>query len=144
MDTLSVTASVIAVIGLAGQVIKCCQLFVKSIKNAPHDLCNILIEVGCIKCILETLQLRLQLSTTFTDIKAVNDPITGCKAVLEALLLSLFPESPGNSKKRKRNELKSAYAKLAWPFKQEKARKLLEDIARYISTITLILTTDVG
>jgi hypothetical protein len=129
MDPLSVTASVIAIIGLAGQIIGRCQSYLSAVKEAHNDFCNILIEVGCVKCILETLKLRLHLSTCFPSIVAVNGPLQGCERALEALL-NLFPADSGHPKKRKWNEPGTAYAELAWPFKQGKARKLLEDIAR--------------
>ena len=143
MDPLSVTASVIAVIGLASQIIGRCQSYLSAVKEAHNDLCNILIEVGCLKCILETLKLRFNVSLIFSSIEAVNGSLKGCERALEALL-NLFPADSGHSKKRKLNEPLTAYTELAWPFKQGKARKLLEDIARYKATIALILTTDVG
>jgi hypothetical protein len=141
MDPLSITASVITVVGLAGKIISLCNSYVSAIKEAPDDLCNILIEVGSVKCILETLQLRLTLSPFMQSIEAVNGPLKGCETALVALL-KLFPNS-GQPRKRKWTETSTAYAELAWPFKQGKARKSLEDIAKYKSTIALILTTDI-
>ena len=142
MDPLSITASVIAVIGLAGQIISRCNSYLSAVKEAHNDLCNILIEVGTVKCILETLKLRLHLSPVFQSVNAVNSPLKGCESALKALL-KLFPAELGHSGKRKRDGSLPAYTELAWPFKQGKVRKLLEDIARYKATITLIITTDV-
>ncbi|PMD20101.1 hypothetical protein NA56DRAFT_574424, partial [Hyaloscypha hepaticicola] len=135
---LSFTASVIAIIGLAAEVIKRCKDYVSALEDAPTDLCSILIEVGSVKCVLETLEMRSNLSPSFLSVGA-DGPVEGCHRELKALR-NLIPATLPS--KRKRSQLNTATcAKLAWPFKEDKARKILENLGRHKLTIILILTT---
>jgi hypothetical protein len=143
MDPLSAMASIIAVIGLAENIITRCKVFVSAVKDAPNDLCNILIEVGSVKCILETLEIRRKVSPILQDIGNADGPLEGCDRALKALV-KLFPTESDRAGKRKRTNFIVSYAELAWPFKEGKARKLLEDLGRHKATIVLILTTDAG
>lgn len=143
MDPLSVTASIIAVVGLAENIITRCKAYVSAVKDAPNDLCNILIEVGSVKCTLETLEMRRKVSLILQDIGNADGPLEGCDRTLKALM-KLFPTESDCTRKRKRSNLIKSYAELAWPFKEGKARKLLEDLGRHKATLVLILTTDAG
>lgn len=141
IDPLSFTASVIAIIGLAAEVIKRCKDYVSALEDAPTDLCSILIEVGSVKCVLETLEMRSNLSPSFLSVGA-DGPVEGCHRELKALR-NLIPATLPS--KRKRSQLNTATcAKLAWPFKEDKARKILENLGRHKLTIILILTTVAG
>lgn len=143
MDPLSFTASVIAIIGLAAEVINRCKDYVSALEDAPTDLCSILIEVGSVKCVLETLEMRRNLSPSLLGIGA-DGPVEGCHRSLKALI-DLIPKPATLPSKRKRSQLNAAtYAKLAWPFKEDKARKILENLGRHKVTIVLILTSDAG
>ncbi|KAE9369004.1 hypothetical protein N431DRAFT_415792, partial [Stipitochalara longipes BDJ] len=141
MDPLSLTASVIAIVGLAVEVINRCKNYVSALEDAPADLCSILIEVGSVKCVLETLELRCNFSP---NLLGADGPIEGCHRSLKALI-DLIPKPATLPNKRKRGQLNTAtYAKLAWPFKEHKARKILENLGRHKVTIVLILTTNAG
>lgn len=143
MDPLSVTASIITLIGLSDRIITVCRGYVTALKDAPNDLCNILIEVGAIKCTLETLEMRQKLSPIFQSIDVANNPLTGCRRELDALI-KLLPVDTEGSLKRKRGSSKISYVELAWPFKQGKVRRILEDLGRHKATLVLVLTTDAG
>lgn len=143
MDPLSVTASVITVVGLAEAIITRCKAYVSAVKDAPNDLCSILLEVGAVKCALETLEMRRKLSPALQGIGSAGGPLDGCNRALKALL-ELFPTQAHHSGKKKRTTPTISYTELAWPFKEGKARKLLDDLGRHKATIVLILTTDSG
>lgn len=59
MDPLSITASVIAVIGLAGKIISLCQGYVNTMKGAPSDLRTIMVETGSLKSVVRSLEFLL-------------------------------------------------------------------------------------
>jgi hypothetical protein len=85
--------------------------------------------------------MRRKPSPALQGIRSAGGPLEGCDRVLKALL-QLFPTEADRPGKRKRSKLKVSYAELAWPFKEGKARKLLDDLGRHKATIILILTTD--
>jgi hypothetical protein len=143
MDPLSITVSVVTLIGLAEKVITRCKTYISVVKDAPNDLCNILIEVGSVKCTLETLEMRRMLSPALWGVGNADGPLEGCDRALKALI-ELLPTEADRVGKRKRSKFTPSYAELAWPFKEGKARKILEDLGRHKATIVLILTTDAG
>ena len=56
MDPLSITASVITVIQIAGTISSICKDYITTVKDAPKDLRRVAIEVGSIKSVLEVLE----------------------------------------------------------------------------------------
>jgi hypothetical protein len=48
----------------------------------------------------------------------------------------------GSAELKKKRKLIAALATLAWPLKEKKAKKLLEEIAQHKSTISLVLATE--
>jgi Fungal N-terminal domain of STAND proteins len=145
MDPLSLAASVIAIIQLADRIISVCKDYVTTVKDAPNDLRTIFIEVGSVKCVFELLELVIprgdndNAPVILEKLRTSNGPIEGCKQALTALD-SLFPlECPARGKRR---IILRSLKDLAWPFKEGKARRLLEDIGRHKATISLALTTE--
>jgi hypothetical protein len=144
MDPFSAFASAIAVVQLADRIAELCKAYITGVKDAPADLRAILIEVGSLKCVLEVIELldpSKGSSSNVTILAKLNSPLQGCRGALESLE-AVFPtpsETP-NSGKRQRIEL--SLARLAWPFKREKALKLLEELGRHKATISLGLTTE--
>lgn len=146
MDPLSTAASVIAVVQIADRIIDLCKAYITGVKDAPSELRAILIEVGSVKCVLEVIEL-LDTSGNKSGTCAVEileklqGPLEGCKEALKSLE-ALFPPQLGSSAKGKRQRLALSLTTLAWPFKREKAMKLLEEVGRHKSTISLGLTTE--
>lgn len=150
MDPLSVTASVIAIIGLASKIISLCQGYVTTLKDAPSDLRNIMVEAGSLKSVITSLEFFLSTwgpGNMLNIVKSLEGPEGPLEASRKALvdLEKLFPSAAEhNATGTKRRATTISYAKLAWPFKEEKARKLLNDISRYKATISLALITDIA
>lgn len=148
MEPLSITASVIAVIGLAEKIISLCQVYVATVKDAPSDLRTIMVEAGSLKSVLTNLELFLSTWGTgnmLSIVKSLEGPEGPLEASRKALaaLRKLFPSAANHIATRAKLKATTiSYAKLAWPFKEEKARKILHDIARYKASISLALTTD--
>jgi hypothetical protein len=109
----------------------------------------IIIEVGSVKCVLELLQdLTAQNSTVHGDgfiilqkLEGPDGPIEGCLQTLKELG-SLFPEPAETTQDGKRRKKTLSLAGLMWPFKEGKARKLLERLGRHKATISLTLTAE--
>jgi hypothetical protein len=143
MDPLSITASVIALIQISSTIISVCKGYISAVKDAPHDLRTCLIEVGSIKSVLEVLESLIpededgarnsDIWIIVDKLKGSEGPLQGCMRALKALN-SLLPLL------EKEKPMKLSH--LAWPFKEGKARKLLEEIGRHKATISLALTTE--
>ena len=138
----------IAIIQIADRIISLCKFYVETARDAPSDLRAILIETSTLKTILENLNFLTACdgpdSATAKQISGADGPIEGSfRTVTE--LEKLFPsDSIGTrgrkgSKKRRFNLVLTA---LAWPLKESKARKLLDEMMRYKATIILALTTN--
>lgn len=148
MDPLSITASIIAVIGLAHRIISLCQGYVAKMKDAPSDLRAIIVKANSLKSVVTSLEYFL--STWGTGnmlhiVKSLEGPEGPLEASRKALvaLEKLFPSAVDpNVTKAKRRATSISYAKLAWPLKEEKARKILKNIDSYHASISLALTTD--
>ena len=148
MDPLSITTSVIAVIRLAGKIISLCQGYVNTMKDAPSDLRTIMIEAGSLKSVVTSLEFFLSswgpgnMLHIVKSLEGHEGPLEAFRKALVALE-KLFPSAADhNATGTKRRATAIFYAKLAWPFKEEKAREILNNIARYKATISLALTTN--
>jgi hypothetical protein len=147
MDPLSLTAGVIAIIQMADKIISVCKDYVTTVKDAPKDLRTIMFEVGSLKCVVEVLELLLSQETCgdasniLRRLNCSDGALEGCKKSLRDLE-SLFPAPKESATDGKRQKLLCSLTRLAWPFKADKARKLLDDIGRHKITISLSLTTE--
>lgn len=147
MDPLSAAASVIAVVQIADRIIDMCKTYITGVKDAPADLRAILIEVGSVKCVLEVIELLdtscggESLVHGVEILEKLRGPLEGCKEALDSLE-TLFPTQSAGTVKGKKKRLALSLTTLAWPFKRDKALKLLEEIGRHKSTIALGLTTE--
>lgn len=148
MDPLSIFASVITVIGLADKIITLCQGYVASMKDAPSNLRTIMVETASLKSVVTSLEFFLStwgIGNMLHIVRSLEGPEGPLEASRKALvaLEKLFPSAADHSATgAKRRAVTISYAKLAWPFKEEKARKILNDIARFKASISLALTTD--
>ncbi|KAL6713228.1 hypothetical protein ACLMJK_009349 [Lecanora helva] len=146
-EVIAFGASVIAIIQIADRVIGQCKFYIETTCNAPSDLRAILIETSALKTILENLNFLTACDGPFSAIvrslSGADGPIEGClrtAAELEKLFPSDTSQMTGR-KDSKRRRLDSALRALAWPLKESKAKKLLDEMMRYKTTISLALTT---
>lgn len=143
-SALAFGASVIAIIQIADRIISLCKFYI----DASPDLRVILLETSMLKTIFDNLNFLMTsnnlVSTTLKALSAEQGPVEGCRrsiAELEKLFPSDCIQNIGQSWTKKQ-KVKATLATLAWPLKESKARKLLDDIMRYKATITLAITTD--
>ena len=146
-EAIALGSSVIAILQITDRIIGICKYYIRTARDAPSDLRAILLETSVLKTTFENFQFLMECkgpSTMISSLCGTDGPVDGCRRSIKELE-SLFPKDPvdvnGQDRSKKR-KLKSNLAALAWPLKETKARKLLDDILRYKSTITLALTTE--
>ena len=147
-EAIAVGASVIAIIQIADRIVGLCKFYIETARDAPSDLRLILVETSALKTILENLNFLTACdgpdSTAARRISGTDGPIEGClRTVTE--LEKLFPSDSVRTrgqKTSKKRRLDSVLVALAWPLKESKARKLLDEMMRYKTTISLALTTE--
>ena len=147
-EAIAVGASVIAIIQITDRIIGLCKFYIELTQDALSHLRAILIEISALKTIFDNLKFLTGFdgpcSTTAKSLCGADGPIDGClRSMIE--LEKLLPSDSVHLKERgrsKKERLRSTMASLAWPLKEKKAQKLLEEITHYKSTITLALTTD--
>ncbi|KAH9220714.1 hypothetical protein DL95DRAFT_519613 [Leptodontidium sp. 2 PMI_412] len=143
MDPLSIIASTFAIVQIADRIITLCKQYLSGVHDAPAELRLIAVEVGSVKCVLEVLELPSPdgTSTIQPILEKLKIPIQGCHEAFVALE-ALFPSDPDVPVQGKRQRLAVSLASLAWPFKRDRASKLIEQIGSYKATIVLGLTAE--
>jgi hypothetical protein len=140
--------TVIAVMQLADRVVGLCKYWIEAVRDAPSDLRSILLETSMLQTIFCNVRFLISCddtsSTALNSLSQDDGPIDRCQQILLGLV-SLIPGEGAYtdfSSVLTREKMATMTARLAWPFRQSKARKLLEELGRYKSAITLALTTD--
>jgi hypothetical protein len=134
--------AVIAIVQLADRVIGLCRHWIELVRDAPADLRSILLEASMLQTILKQIEFLATcdnaVSSTISDLLKVDGALEHCRRILTGLI-DLFPDGDASSTG---GRVTAMAARLAWPFKEPKARKLLGQLARYKSVITLALTAE--
>jgi hypothetical protein len=148
MDPVSIGASIIAFIQVADRVIEVSKFYLEATRDAPSDLRAILLETSTLRTILDNLQFLASCGhcPTALQIPAGEEgPVEGClRAIkqIEALFPSGYSIPNGSKSSSKRQKVQNALAVLAWPFKEERARKILGQLVQYKTTINFALSTE--
>lgn len=148
-EVLAIGGSVIAVVQILDQIIRVCKSYIETVQDFPNDLRTILIETTTLKTTFENLGFLAScdkaLSNAASTLTGEDGPIEGCRqAIIE--LEKLFPSDTADAQTvaqpSKRRKLKASLTALAWPLKENRAKKLLDNIARYRANINLVLTAE--
>ncbi|KAH8810718.1 hypothetical protein F5884DRAFT_830691 [Xylogone sp. PMI_703] len=152
-EAIAFGASIVAFLQLADRVIGLCKYYIETVCDTPHDLRIILIEISSLKAILENINflVRADPNCVFEATRNLGKPngaLAACRGSL-AELEKLFPadhaerkDQEALSKGQKRRKVAQTLTALAWPLKEGRARKLLDEITRHKTTITLALSTE--
>ena len=148
-EAVALVGSVIAIIQITDRIIDVCKFYLESVQGTPSDLRIILIEISALKTVLENVKFLIlcpdNASLVLDSLSNRDGPIEQCLKSI-GRLEGLFPQDTaesGGSRPKKRQKFNSTLATLAWPFKAKNARKLLDEILVFKSTITLALTADI-
>ncbi|KAK3371102.1 hypothetical protein B0T24DRAFT_650215 [Lasiosphaeria ovina] len=131
-EALALTGSIIAVVQLADRIATVCKFFIETAQDYPGTYAS-------------STFLDQDNPADWTALKALqgeNGPLERCKnAVTE--LGKLFPHLPlptaSKYKKGKKETFQMVLDRLAWPFQVGKATRLLDEIMRHKSTISVAL-----
>jgi len=142
MDPLSLGASIVAFVQIADRVIGACKHCIDAIKDAPKDMLMILGEATSLRAIIDSLNV-VDLHTNIIELVPglfeSAGPVEACQRCLTSLerLLPAGTQGPSTQTRRR-----IAFAELAWPLKESKARKLLAEISHHKATLLLAITGD--
>ncbi|KAK3317618.1 hypothetical protein B0T19DRAFT_295060 [Cercophora scortea] len=147
-EAIALAASVTAIVQIADRVIGVCKHYIRTARDAPSDLRTILVETSTLKTVFENLeflnQYQTDVSASVGKLASAGGPIKLClqaMAELESLLSSSETASAGPSQTRTKGQrVKEIITALAWPLKETRARKLLEDVTRCKETVTIALS----
>ena len=147
-EVVAAASSVIAIIQITDRIAGLCKFYIETVNDVASDLRLILLEVSTLKTIFENLDFLMThkcgVSTAMSTLSGKDGAIEGCRrsiTELEKLFPSGWKHAAGQNTSKKQR-VKATWAALAWPLKESKARKLLDEIMRYRTTITLAITTD--
>lgn len=138
MDGLSAAASVIAVIQLAGNLVKVCGGYIREVKEARDEILSLQQEIESLQGILQDLEKlllsgdRKALPTFSRMVSNVNDCLSDLRA-LEARL------DTGTGKRLMR---KVGLRALKWPLKHGEVEGVIQNLERYKSSFLLSLQVD--
>jgi hypothetical protein len=145
-EAIGLAASIIAVVQMADLIVSVCKFLIGTAQDYPRDLRLIYVETGSLKIIFEGLSfLDHEDPADWTALKALQGDsglLERCKNAV-AELDRLFPPLPlsiGSKRKRgKKETVRMVMGSLAWPLKADKAKRLLDEIMQYKSTIGMVL-----
>jgi hypothetical protein len=141
MEAVGFTASVVGILEVAAGIILSCNTYFRKVKDAPDDVRKISAEVGGVKLVVEKLQhLQRDGSGSDQDLQWLGASLNACKEELEALAKLLQVESNVSRKRNKGGRDCNVAARLAWPFKEGKAKDILERISHYRENLVLYWT----
>lgn len=149
-EAVAFGASVVAFIQLADRVISLARRYIEALQDAPAAIRAIFVQMSALRAVFDSLQL-LDRSQDLASLNIIRHLAASGGVIdlcLDAVtdLANLLPEMEdaniSTGMKRKRAQAADLMTRLAWPFKEERARKKLEEIARYSQSITLAVSTE--
>ncbi|KXH46692.1 L-galactose dehydrogenase [Colletotrichum simmondsii] len=145
-EVFGLAASVFATIQIADRVVSICKHYIETVRDAPSDLRTILVECSSVGAVLHNVEFLLKFEEPDSALRKALDgdagPVGECHVAIEQLEKLIASDQnqaqgPPDSKRRK---VQVTLRNLAWPLKETKAKKLLQDVARCKNTISLALT----
>ncbi|KAF2101197.1 hypothetical protein NA57DRAFT_72640 [Rhizodiscina lignyota] len=147
-EAIAFAASIVSIIQLAGTLITLCRAIIQTTRDAPKDLRVILLEASSVRSTLDNVLFLYgneQIDAS-EPLSGLREPVNGCRRCLNELV-ALLPSTSNttstseNGQPSKRQRIATA---LAWPLKEARAHKLLDELAQYKATITMVLIGDVA
>ncbi|CAI7611180.1 unnamed protein product [Penicillium pancosmium] len=138
MDPLSYAASVVAIIQLAGSIVKICGGYIKEAQDAREEILELQQAVTDLAGVLRQLHVLLQGpgGSRFSSSQTLDGAMTKCRLTLQGLEVIIGPEKRSNLMRR------LGLRALAWPLKRSEVKGAISDLESYKSTFTLSLQID--
>ena len=144
MDPLSISASVAGLVTLATTIVGSGSAYIKSVREFPKELENLLCETQRLNTILQQIAELVQATTggSTTTLKKLSEIITS-QAIHKAdtLLKSVKTMLEGCQRvhgARGKNSVKA----IIWPFKEREAKTTLEEFRRLATTLDQAINVD--
>ena len=147
-EAVGLVASVVAIVQITDRIVDVCKFYLESVQGTPSDLRVLLIEISALRSVLDNVKFLAscpgEKPQALGSLSGPDGPVDGCHNSICQLEGLLPQELVGKSgtRPRKRPKIKFTLAQLAWPLKERKARKILDEILLYKSTITVALTAE--
>lgn len=142
-DPFSLAASSLALLDLSAKVILRCKHIISTAKDAPRELRTILVEVSSLEAALKNLSFLADVDCGFAEqavnLDGISNAVVGCQGTLDDLIKELGSLSISDAIQTgasKRQKVKTA---VKWTWREGAAKKLLNDVLQYKTTITLSL-----
>lgn len=144
-EAIALGASIIAVIQISDRIIGLTKDYIDGVQDAPRDLHIIRIETSTLKAVFESLKFVHNsgnaISENLQNLARQDGAVAGCRRVVSNLE-KLIDTEVDTAMRGKRQKIQATLSNLAWPLKESKAKKLLEEMAKYKTTITLALSSE--
>lgn len=140
----------IAIIQIADRVIGLCKYWIEAIRSAPADLRSIFLETSALRTILSNLDFLSGHngipSSAINELSRAGGAVEHCHIILTSLE-NLLPTPvagavSGEASTSTKEKTSMMLARLAWPLKATKAKKLCDELVRYKTAINLALTIE--
>ncbi|KAK1716261.1 hypothetical protein BDP67DRAFT_576010 [Colletotrichum lupini] len=145
-EAFGLVASVFATIQIADRVVSICKDYIENVRDAPSDLRTILVECSSVGAVLQNVEFLLKFEEPYSALRKALDgdagPVAECHGAIEQLekLIASDQNQAQGPTDSKRKKVQVTLRNLAWPLKETKAKKQLQDVARCKNTISLALT----
>jgi hypothetical protein len=142
-EAIALGASIIAIIQISDKFIGLTKHYIEGVQDAPRDLHVIRIETSTLKAVFESLKFVHDSGNAenLQNLARQDGVVAGCRRALSDLEKLISPEVD-TTVQGKRRKIQATLSSLAWPLKESKARKLVDEMARYKTTITLALSSE--
>ena len=144
MDPLSVSASIVSLVGAADTVARRLYNYIKAAKGAEKSIANLSTEITHLYGVLNSLHLvasRFE-SEDFDDSiheRSIQmDHIHACYSTLDGIRSILSKDDPSTAG----SKMDSARRRLHWPLSESKTKALVDDVGRHRQTLALALSAD--
>ena len=144
MDPLSVSASIVSLVGAADTVARRLYKYNKAAKGADKSIASLSMEITNLYGVLNSLHLvasrfeseDLDLSIHERSIQI--DHIHACYSTLDVIRSILSKDDPSTAN----SQMESTRRRLHWPLSESKTKALLDDVGRHRQTLALALSAD--
>jgi len=143
---IGLAASIVAIVQAADRIAAVCRFYIQSTEDCPRDIRLILVETATVKATFESLEFFRnhdpESSGFLTGLGSADGPIAGCLRSITELEGLLPSNTQRGSEISKRQAGRVVLASLAWAFKKEKARELLNQIVQQKTSINLAFSAE--
>ena len=144
MDPLSVSASIVSLVGAAEAVARRLYNYIKAAKGAEKSIANLSNEIVNLYGVLSSLHLvasRFEnegFDLSIHERSFQIDQIHACYSTLDTIRSILSKDDPSTAD----SSLESARRRLHWPLSESRTKALVDDVGRHRQTLSLALSAD--